>query len=156
MNTCPKCGYIRKPGDTAPDYECPRCGVVYAKVLQSGAATSPELPAPMRPSPTPVRQVRDDEEIESFAARLRSESLYPTFRQLVGLFYVVWLVLAALVFAGGVAGTVWGEGAVRFGVLLSATFAALLIVVLARVGREMALMLADLSDAAVRIASRTK
>lgn len=28
---CPKCGYIRKPEDTSPDYECPRCGVIYAK-----------------------------------------------------------------------------------------------------------------------------
>lgn len=156
MNTCPKCGYTRKPTDTAPDYECPRCGVVYAKVLQTELPASPELPAPLRPSPSPARQLPEDEEIESFAARLRAESLYPTFRQLVGLFYVVWLVLAALVFAGGVAGTVWGEGPMRFGVLLSATFAALLIVVLARVGREMALMLADLSDAAVRIASKAK
>jgi predicted nucleic acid-binding Zn-ribbon protein len=28
---CPKCGYARQPSDTAPDYECPSCGVVYAK-----------------------------------------------------------------------------------------------------------------------------
>lgn len=28
---CPKCGYRRRPDDLAPDYECPRCGVVYAK-----------------------------------------------------------------------------------------------------------------------------
>ncbi len=32
--TCPKCGYTRKPTDTAPDYECPKCGVIYAKVMQ--------------------------------------------------------------------------------------------------------------------------
>jgi hypothetical protein len=29
---CPKCTYQRKPTDTAPEYECPKCGVVYAKV----------------------------------------------------------------------------------------------------------------------------
>ncbi len=29
--SCVKCGYVRKPADLAPDYECPRCGVVYAK-----------------------------------------------------------------------------------------------------------------------------
>ena len=29
---CPKCGYVRQPSDMAPDYECPNCGVVYAKV----------------------------------------------------------------------------------------------------------------------------
>lgn len=29
---CLKCGYKRRPTDTAPDYECPNCGRVYAKV----------------------------------------------------------------------------------------------------------------------------
>lgn len=29
--TCPKCSYTRKPTDTAPDYACPSCGIVYAK-----------------------------------------------------------------------------------------------------------------------------
>lgn len=29
--TCPKCGYVRKTDDAAPDYECPQCGVIYAK-----------------------------------------------------------------------------------------------------------------------------
>ncbi len=29
--TCPKCGYTRQPADTAPDYECPQCGVIYSK-----------------------------------------------------------------------------------------------------------------------------
>lgn len=28
---CPKCAYERKPTDTAPDYECPACGVIYSK-----------------------------------------------------------------------------------------------------------------------------
>lgn len=31
MTTCPKCHYTRRPEDTSPDYECPKCGVVYAK-----------------------------------------------------------------------------------------------------------------------------
>ena len=29
---CIKCGYQRKPGDTAPETECPHCGAIYAKV----------------------------------------------------------------------------------------------------------------------------
>jgi hypothetical protein len=29
---CKKCEYERKPDDTAPEYECPNCGAVYAKV----------------------------------------------------------------------------------------------------------------------------
>ncbi len=28
---CPKCGYERQAGETTPDYECPKCGVIYAK-----------------------------------------------------------------------------------------------------------------------------
>jgi uncharacterized protein YbjQ (UPF0145 family) len=31
MTTCPKCSYTRKPTDTAHDYECPSCGIIYAK-----------------------------------------------------------------------------------------------------------------------------
>lgn len=31
MKKCPKCGHVRQPGELAPDYECPACGVVYAK-----------------------------------------------------------------------------------------------------------------------------
>lgn len=29
---CLKCGYERCPTDSAPEYECPQCGVIYAKV----------------------------------------------------------------------------------------------------------------------------
>jgi len=28
---CPKCGYSRKLGETAPDWQCPSCGIAYAK-----------------------------------------------------------------------------------------------------------------------------
>lgn len=28
---CIKCHYVRVPTDTAPEYECPKCGVIYAK-----------------------------------------------------------------------------------------------------------------------------
>lgn len=30
---CPKCRYERKPTDTAPEYECPRCGIIYHKYI---------------------------------------------------------------------------------------------------------------------------
>jgi predicted nucleic-acid-binding Zn-ribbon protein len=55
--TCPKCGYTRQPTDHAPDYECPKCGVIYAKV---GLAPKPARPEPTQaqtptaaPRPTP-------------------------------------------------------------------------------------------------------
>lgn len=31
MKVCRACGYTRRPEDTAADYECPKCGRVYAK-----------------------------------------------------------------------------------------------------------------------------
>lgn len=39
---CKKCGYERQVSDIAPDYECPKCGAIYAKVearLKSQAET---------------------------------------------------------------------------------------------------------------------
>ncbi len=41
MTTCPKCNYTRQPSDTAPDYECPRCGIVYAKYSAERPAPAP-------------------------------------------------------------------------------------------------------------------
>lgn len=32
---CPKCGYERQAGETTPDYECPKCGVIYAKYAEA-------------------------------------------------------------------------------------------------------------------------
>lgn len=28
---CPKCGYVRRMGETAPEWQCPSCGMAYAK-----------------------------------------------------------------------------------------------------------------------------
>jgi glutaredoxin len=38
---CPKCSYRRKPADTAPDWQCPSCGIAYAKF--QGAQAAPAL-----------------------------------------------------------------------------------------------------------------
>jgi glutaredoxin len=29
---CPKCGYLRKAQEAAPEWQCPSCGVAYAKI----------------------------------------------------------------------------------------------------------------------------
>jgi glutaredoxin len=34
---CPKCRYERQPADTAPDWQCPSCGIAYSKA-EGGAA----------------------------------------------------------------------------------------------------------------------
>jgi hypothetical protein len=50
MTTCPKCGYVRKPTDTVPDWECPSCNIAYAKyhpapppVAADAAAAAPAI-----------------------------------------------------------------------------------------------------------------
>jgi glutaredoxin len=44
MQVCPKCNYIRKPAETVPDWQCPSCGIAYAK-FQQGAQSASGLPA---------------------------------------------------------------------------------------------------------------
>lgn len=40
LTNCPKCGYARRSSDTAPAYECPKCGVIYAKAKPRGSVDS--------------------------------------------------------------------------------------------------------------------
>lgn len=52
---CPKCNYERKITDEVPDWQCPACGVAYAKVEQ-GAATSQRQSSAESPSSNTERQ----------------------------------------------------------------------------------------------------
>jgi len=45
IKECPKCHYIRQPGDTAPADECPKCGVIYTKAMIRHGKTGPMIPA---------------------------------------------------------------------------------------------------------------
>jgi protein-disulfide isomerase len=38
---CPKCGYLRKAQEAAPEWQCPSCGVAYAKVASVAAGDRP-------------------------------------------------------------------------------------------------------------------
>ena len=33
--TCPKCGHVRQPQESAPDWQCPACGVAYLKAAEA-------------------------------------------------------------------------------------------------------------------------
>lgn len=33
--TCPKCSYVRTPADSAPEWQCPACGIAYEKFKQA-------------------------------------------------------------------------------------------------------------------------
>jgi uncharacterized protein YxjI len=32
---CPKCGHVRVESETAPDWQCPKCGIAYAKFVEA-------------------------------------------------------------------------------------------------------------------------
>jgi len=40
IKKCPKCGHEREPDTEVPDYECPACGIIYAKFLQANTTPS--------------------------------------------------------------------------------------------------------------------
>lgn len=48
---CPKCGYVRRAEDDAPEWQCPACQVVYAKVC-TPTKLSPYPPPAANPRPT--------------------------------------------------------------------------------------------------------
>lgn len=43
ITTCPKCGYVRQPQDTAPEYQCPQCQVIYEKYMLHQKRVAEEL-----------------------------------------------------------------------------------------------------------------
>lgn len=50
---CVKCGYVRQTSDTAPTYECPNCGVIYAKAeaaLANGTLVTSRSRSEARPA----------------------------------------------------------------------------------------------------------
>ena len=51
MDVCPKCGYVRQQTDTAPEWQCPNCGIAYAKY-----GTTPHVHAHNLNPITPVEQ----------------------------------------------------------------------------------------------------
>lgn len=64
MTTCPKCGYVRKPTDTVPDWECPACNIAYAKyhAAPAPAPAAAEAPAPRGLVEEEPRTREDDDE----------------------------------------------------------------------------------------------
>ncbi len=56
---CVKCGHIRQPTGSAPDFECPQCGEIYSKVEGALAASTMDETKHQAPQTTrPQRQAR--------------------------------------------------------------------------------------------------
>ena len=40
---CPKCAHVRAESDTAPDWQCPKCGIAYAKFVEAHSHPTPAV-----------------------------------------------------------------------------------------------------------------
>ena len=148
LRICAKCNHPN-PDATGSDVDaCPACGAIYAKVQQTFGA-NPAVAA-AAPRAAARRSVRVDPGVP-FIDRLRTEGHYPAFRTVVGVFAIIGYVVAGLTLLGAVI-TGWRGGGV--GVFLGGVVFACVIGVFAKVAKEASLMLADLSDAMVRMAER--
>jgi glutaredoxin len=66
--TCPKCHHVRQPGETTPSWQCPACGVAYAKVA----------PAPAPAADNAPYDARSQARRNAFATPARSTAPRPT------------------------------------------------------------------------------
>ena len=49
---CPKCAYVRAAAETAPEWQCPKCGIAYLKFVE--AQSSPQRQIGVRTSSVPA------------------------------------------------------------------------------------------------------
>lgn len=112
---------------------------------------SPPPPALLNRPPLPSRpfSLLPASDRRGFVKSLRGESLYATYRTIVNTAFWLGLVIAMLAVVVGVMASKDSGTATPVLIAIAAAFGWMVLVVLAR---EAALMIADLSDAAVRIA----
>ena len=150
--TCRKCGHTTTYNSMEPQ-SCTACGAIYAKVeeaLREAAEGRAARAASAAAAPAPRTVVVRGIDVHAYAARMRGDSLYPVWRQLVGIVTFLGYTLAVLLLVGGIVSVV--QGSVNAGIVSVA--GAVFIAVMTRATKEFWLMLADLSDANVRLAAR--
>lgn len=82
MTTCPKCGYVRKPLEQTPGWQCPSCHIAYAKYQ----------PRPEAPKRSP-RRMEDDRSYEGALAR-RERNLWHAFAVGAAVFGLIFATVA--------------------------------------------------------------
>ena len=151
MRKCLKCYHVN-PLTPSGD-SCPSCGAIYAKV--EAAVREAQARPSARPTTAPSREagrstLGDQSRLpqqEPFVNVLRRESAYLTYRTVMRWMYgFVLLICAGTAIAG-----LFAEGTA---VKLLSISTALLVALGATVVRDSVVMLADLSDATIRLAER--
>lgn len=158
--TCKKCGHTATYNGLEPQ-SCPACGAIYAKVEEAlraaaDARASRNAAAAAQNSRLPSSQAADIQgdargvvDVHAYAASMRDDSLYPFWRKLVGIVTILGYIMAViLLIAAFITISKVSVTAGLVGIVL-----AVFVAVMARVGKEASLMLADLSDASVRLAA---
>ena len=174
VKVCLKCKHKTSYEGTEP-IACEACGAIYRKVEEamrtaaaagaaapSRAAPSAQAPAQASPPVTPPPEAfkasqpipsqlphQHETPLAQFVEIMRAESLYPTWRGLVKWFTWFGYAIALLLLVTGAYSFKSGSAGIAFGFFA----AAVVVAILARVWRELSLMVADLADAAVRTAA---
>lgn len=138
--TCPKCRKLNSQPTGAPDEACPHCGVIYAKVRGhdfqlSGASAE--------------RRTQRRVTSADFIEQLREQSAYPTFRAVVNISTIIGYVFGV---ATLIVGLIVSWRSESYGLFFGTLVAGIGSLVLTRVFKELAMMLADMSDATIRMA----
>jgi hypothetical protein len=158
IKTCQKCGHQNSTATGAQLEACPACNAIYSRVeaaiaegkitpfvhqkIQPAAVVNPQQLA------RPVK--RDRNNSQPFIETLRENGHYPTFRTVTGVFALLGYVVAVLlVIAAVITGPSMTEK-------IAGVAGALFLAVICKFLKEAALMLADLSDAAVVIAEDSR
>lgn len=153
---CLKCGH-GAAYELDPPTACPGCGAIYAKVEQAlrggapvrpRAAAQPEIEYFSASRAPAAAGGAPGVDVHTFARHMRGESLYPVWRRIVGICTIVAYVIAAI---GAVASLISMQGSINY--MLAGLAMSALIAIFAKAGKELSLMVADLSDAAVRMAA---
>lgn len=144
---CLKCGHTATY-EGAPPLACPQCSAIYSKVEEAlrGEPLPRRVELQRRESPISERSL----DVHAFTEQMRAESLYPAWRKMVDVVTIIWYLLAVVAL---IVGVVSSKGSF-LGILASAGGAAF-VALFARIGKELSLMIADLSDAALRLAAHT-
>lgn len=149
--TCLYCKHINTIATGSELESCPKCDRIYSRVeaniQEQQRVRHAQAAARVVAQRSRFAGMRD---MSDFVDELRFHSLYPTMRQLVAVVYWVMMGVAALIALSAlIAGFKVHMGAFVMGVVTAA-----LIVVAAQVIRESCLMVADLTDATIYMATQ--
>ncbi len=90
IKICPKCGHKRAPHTAGPDYECPACGVIYAKFLKASSCASGEAEQTPTSSPDKMEPADDSHLMVPWLRQRPSQIAVALIALILALLFTVW------------------------------------------------------------------